>query len=87
MFTDWSWVNRMFGCKEIAIFQQRMMIAPLPMLTRVKKGENIFILYRNNESWCVNPLHSLIEYTIATIEGSWLWFRVTNGVELREIVS
>ena len=27
-FTDWSQVNRKFGCGEIASFRQRRMIAP-----------------------------------------------------------
>ena len=29
-FTDWGRVQRMCGCKEIAILWQRMMIAPFP---------------------------------------------------------
>ena len=32
-FTDWSEIQWMFGFGEIAIFQQRMMIAPPPTLT------------------------------------------------------
>ena len=45
-FTDWSQVNWMFGCGEIAIFRQRMMFAPPPALTRVKKKVYSF---RNTE--------------------------------------
>ena len=37
-FTDWSQVNQMLSCGEIAIFRQRMMFAPPPALTRVKLG-------------------------------------------------